>query len=101
MKFRNHFYKTIQNVKTDLVLPKFHHYVDEDSADLIRLSSNLTDRNMILYLSFEKNAKDSSYGILWNDFEQKKNETRNGSLYEADTSLIFNEICLFLFNFFV
>lgn len=71
-RFRELYLEYIKNINRALILPKLKTFKDEYGAFIIQLSSKWECGNASLYISFETNQKDSSYGFVWND-EKTKN----------------------------
>ena len=81
LSLRNEFYKNIINYPQK-ILPKFIYFYDEEeSVENIRLSSEWTDGNAMVYFSFEKEKTESSFGLIWNDTKGKNYQSRSGNIY--------------------
>lgn len=100
-KFRNTFYQRVHEDQIEgIILPKLENFIDEDGANMIRLAATWDQGNMMLYFSFEKDEKDSSYGLIWNDKMRKNYESRTGNIYLNDVDEIVHEVCDFIFRVF-
>ena len=96
--FRQEYIRYISSRKVDAILPKLKYYIDSDGASVIQLSSSWNNGNSSLYFSFEKDEKESSFGMVWNDSLGKNFESRSGNLNLNNINDIIHEIIDFIFK---
>lgn len=93
--FRHKFYLFLESNKMDSVLPKLVFSKDNDSL-LIQMKSNWKNGDALLFLSFEKDKDDSSFGIVWNDDEKSYYETKSGSIEKTGVNSVVEELIAFI-----
>lgn len=98
--FRTEYFKTIINWPQKKIPKLFYYFDKEESIDIIRLTSESSDGNAMLYFSFEKNPKDSSFGLIWNDKKKKNYQTRSGNIFLNKKIDVIHEVIDFIIRVF-
>ena len=98
--FKSYYYKKIKYIKTIIPIPKLKYFNDTDGADMVQLSYTWEQGNVMLYFSFEKDPKESSYGLIWDDKPRKNYESRIRNITLNKTDDIIHEVCEFIFRVF-
>ena len=96
--FRTEFYKRISDRPKRLIPKLYYHYDEEECSESIRLASEWTEGNAMLYFSFENDPAESSFGLIWNDNKKKNYQTRSGNLYLNKQTDIVHEAMDFVFR---
>ncbi len=96
--FRNEFFDRIVD-KPKKIIPKLHYHYDEDeNTHNLRLTSEWSEGNAMLYFSFEKDQRESSFGLIWNDNKKKNYQARSGNLLLNNSTDIVREAIDFVFR---
>lgn len=96
--FKEQYISYISNRDLATVLPKLQYLKDEDGASIIQMASSWELGNAMLYLAFEDNENESSFGMIWNDQKKKDYMTRSGNISLNNLENIINEMIEFIFR---
>lgn len=100
-RFRLIYAKRLQENEEEISpKPKFRYSVDEENSQNIQMSSAWNRGRAMLYFSFEKNPKDSNFGMIWNDDLGKNYQSRSGSIYLSAADDVINESIDFMLRVF-
>ena len=100
-EFQKAFFLKVSDKKIDAYIPKLIHFVDEDSTDMIRLAYSWEQGSFMVYFAFEKNCKESSYGVILNDNKRKNYESRIKNIELNDENEIVQDVCNTILNVFL
>lgn len=96
--FKEQYISYISKRDLTTVLPKLQYLKDEDGASVIQMASSWDLGNAMVYLAFETDEKESSFGMVWNDKKKKDYMTRSGNISLNNLENVINEIIEFIFK---
>lgn len=73
-------------------LPKFKMYKDDDNASIIQFISKRAQGDISVYFSFEEDAHESSYGMVFNDYEKKEFISKSGLICNQNLEKLVQEV---------
>lgn len=73
-------------------LPKFKMYKDDDNANIIQFISKRAQGDISVYFSFEEDARESSYGMVFNDYEKKEFISKSGLICNQNLEKLVQEV---------
>lgn len=97
-KFRNEYYRRVIQDETISIKPKLQYNIDEDGVQTIQMISLWKQGKAMMYFSFEKDAAESSFGLIWNDNSKKNYQTRSGNLLLNNIDDIIHEAIDFIYR---